>query len=232
METTIGILIGTAISVGFIHTLIGIDHSLPFVVLGRAQGWSLGRVLALTAACGVGHVVSSIALGAVGIFLGSRLSTLQWIEASRGELAAWGLIVFGLVYAGWSFARQRRRQRHAHEHAGGHVHTHEHDTAQHDHSSINARTVTAWSLFVIFVLGPCEPLIPLLLVPALDLGIGAAVPVVLAFAVTTIGTMLVVVSLGYVGLRMRVFRRFERHAQTLAGLAIASSGVVIQMLGI
>ena len=29
------------------------------------------------------------------------------------------------------------------------------------------KMVTTWSLFIIFILGPCEPLVPLMIVPAL-----------------------------------------------------------------
>ena len=71
------------------HTLIGLDHTLPFVVLGRSQGWSLRKTLALTALCGLGHVLSSIVLGLLGIWLGIGLAGLEGIEASRGNLEAY-----------------------------------------------------------------------------------------------------------------------------------------------
>jgi len=116
MDTTLTVLLGSAIGVAFVHTLIGIDHSLPFVVLGKANGWSLRKTLGLTTVCGIGHVLSSVVLGLLGIGLGTAVANLEAIEASRGSLAAWTLIVFGLVYAGWAFARRRRSTRHAHSH--------------------------------------------------------------------------------------------------------------------
>jgi hypothetical protein len=236
MDTTLGILLMTAVGIGFIHTLIGIDHTLPFVVLGRAQGWSLRRVLLVTGLCGLGHVLSSVVLGTVGIGLGVVVSRLEWIEAVRGDLASWILILFGLTYAGWSFARSRRFFRHAHAHGPDLVHTHDH-LGTHGHpgttaATMSPRAVTAWSLFIIFVLGPCEPLIPLLMVPALAQGPLAVVAVAVAFGVTTIGTMLGVVTLGHLGLRLTWSRRLEPHANTLAGLAIAASGLAIRVLGI
>lgn len=230
---TLGILIASAVSIGFLHTLIGVDHTLPFVVLGRAQGWSIGRTLAITFVCGLGHVASSVALGTLGLGLGVAVSRLEIVEAARGGVAAWVLIVFGLVYAAWSLARQRRTQRHAHVHEGGTVHSHAAEQGDHRHDrSLSRAALTGWSLFVIFVLGPCEPLIPLLMVPALELGSWAAVPVTLAFAMTTLVTMSLVVAGGYYGLHLPVFRRLESHAHTLAGLAIAASGFAIQLLGI
>ncbi len=237
METTptaLSGLIVLAITIGFTHTLIGIDHSLPFVVMGRAHKWPLRKVLGITALCGLGHVLSSIVLGVMGISLGTALEKLEWIEASRGDLAAWLLIVFGFSYAAWSFAKQRRLGGHAHSH-GTHVHTHEGEEGEHQHKdalSQNAAGMTAWSLFVIFVLGPCEPLIPLLMVPSMRWGTSSMMLVAFAFGATTIATMMAVVTIGYVGLTIPTFERLERHVHTLAGLAIASSGLAIQVLGI
>ena len=164
------------------------------------------------------------------------LEQLSIIETSRGALAAWLLIGFGLAYTAWAIVRSRRdhHHSHAHAHADGTVHDHSHDHHEehlHAHDR-DVRSLTAWSLFVIFVLGPCEPLIPLLMAPAAELGVGAAVAVAAVFGLTTIGTMLVAVTVGYVGLGLRRFDRLERHAHTLAGLAIVTSGLAIQLLGV
>jgi len=67
MDTTLTILLTTAVSVAFVHTLIGVDHTLPFIVIGRARDWPLRKVLGLTALCGLGHVLTSVVLGGVGI---------------------------------------------------------------------------------------------------------------------------------------------------------------------
>ena len=232
MDTTLTVLLGSAIGVAFVHTLIGIDHSLPFVVLGKANGWSLRKTLALTTVCGVGHVLSSVVLGLLGIGLGTAVANLEAIEASRGSLAAWTLIVFGLVYAGWAFARHRRNTRHAHQH-GGLVHTHADGGTQHGHTTHRTTTaLTAWSLFIVFVLGPCEPLIALLMIPAAGMGTGTVILVTAAFGTVTIATMLGLVTLAYYGLRLNRMHWIERHAHIMAGLAIAASGVVIQVLGV
>lgn len=232
---TLEVLLTTAVGIGFVHTLIGVDHSLPFVVIGRARGWGLRRVLGLTALCGLGHVLSSVVLGVLGIGLGVALDRLEWIESTRGTLAAWLLIGFGLAYAAWSMVRRRRRHAHshAHVHPDGTVHAHHHDhQGEHLHAHPSATGAAAWSLFIIFVLGPCEPLIPLLMVPALAHGAGAATLVAVAFGLTTLLTMMAVVALGWLGLRLERWPALERHADTFAGLAVATSGLAIQVLGI
>lgn len=232
MDTTLTVLLGSAIGVAFVHTLIGIDHSLPFVVLGKANGWSLRKTLGLTTVCGIGHVLSSVVLGLLGIGLGTAVASLEVIEASRGTLAAWTLIVFGLVYAGWAFARRRRGTRHAHQHDGL-VHSHADARPTHRHSTPSATAaITAWSLFIIFVLGPCEPLIPLLMIPAAAMGTGVVVLVTVAFGVVTVATMLGLVTLAYYGLRLQRMHWLEQHAHVMAGLAIAASGVAIGIFGI
>ncbi len=231
MPEGLQVLLGSAVGIALIHTLIGVDHTLPFVVLGKAQGWSLRRTLGLTALCGLGHVLSSVLLGIVGIGLGVALLRLEWLESFRGTLAAWLLISFGLLYAAWAMARKRRRQRDTHRH-GSVVHTHHQSGESHVHPSLNGKVLTGWSLFVIFVLGPCEPLIPLLMAPAVSHGSAAVALVATVFGGVTIGTMLLLVAGGYYGIRLRRLSWVEHHSHVVAGLSIASAGAAIMLLGV
>lgn len=240
-ETSVAVLLTTAISIGFVHTLIGVDHSLPFVVLGRARGWTLRKVLAITAACGLAHVLSSVLIGGFGIGLGVALERLEIIEGFRGSVASWLIIGFGLAWAAWAFVRGRRghHHHHAHVHEDGTVHEHGHDhLTDHAHAheeGVDGRKLglTAfWSLFLIFAFGPCEALIPVLMFPAMEHAWGVVWLVTAAFGLTTIGTMCAVVGAAYVGLGQVSFDRFAKHADVFAGLAIAVSGAAIPLLGI
>ena len=58
MPPDLALLLLTGASIGVIHTLLGPDHYLPFVALSKARAWTQGRTAAITAACGVGHVLS------------------------------------------------------------------------------------------------------------------------------------------------------------------------------
>ncbi len=232
MTPTLILLSNSAAAVGLIHTAIGVDHYLPFIVMGRAQGWPLRKSMMLTFLCGLAHVSSSVILGLGGIWFGVTLQRLKVIHDVQGNLAAWFLILFGLTYAAWSIAKTRRMQRHMHEHADGHVHSHlpiESDELDETHKKA---IMTTWTLFVIFVLGPCEPLVPLMIVPALQHGVQTAMWVAAVFSATTISCMLTLVVLGWYGLNMIPLRRFEMHANTLAGLAIAAAGAAIKLFGI
>jgi hypothetical protein len=53
-STATNVMLGLAASVAAVHTAVGIDHAVPFVVLSRVQGWSLRRTLVVTALCGWG----------------------------------------------------------------------------------------------------------------------------------------------------------------------------------
>jgi sulfite exporter TauE/SafE len=84
--------------------------------------------------------------------------------------------------------------------------------------------LTPWILFTIFVLGPCEPLIPLLMYPALQHSTWGVALVAGVFSFCTIGAMLTIVAAGYCGLLKLGSSRLERHAHALAGFAVAACG--------
>ena len=183
----------------------------------------------------VSIVASSVLIGSLGVLLGVTLDRLTWLESTRGQLAAGLMIGFGLAYAAWAFRSRLRGYTHAHlhQHADGTVHTHRHDHhGEHLHPHNVGRGVTPWALFLIFAFGPCEPLIPLMIVPAMERSWPVLVAVIVVFGVVTIGAMLVAVTLGYLGLTHMRLRVVERHIDVLAGLTIAASGAAVLVLGI
>ncbi len=238
MGIDIGLLLVTAASIGFIHTLLGPDHYLPFVAMSAARGWSTRRTLWTTALCGAGHVLGSVAIGFVGIGVGVSLQRLQWLEGVRGDVAAWLLTGFGLAYLAWGLKKawRARPHTHAHVHADGTHHHHEHGhEGGHLHPHVEpgqARSITPWALFVIFVLGPCEPLIPILMYPAAQHSTWGTLAVVLVFGAATIATMLSVVYLALRGIEHLPMQSAERYSHALAGAALSLCGLAIVFLGL
>ena len=233
LEGTTSVVLGTTATVAVVHTVLGIDHSLPFVVLARARGWTLGRTVAITALCGAGHVASSVLIGAFGAAMGATFDSLVWIESARAELAAALLIGFGLAYAAWAGWRSLRGATHSHlhTHADGTVHDHPHDHhGEHTHPHLVGASLTPWALFVIFVFGPCEPLIPLMVVPAMSQSWMLVAAVVGVFGVLTVGTMVAAVIVGHRGLHRVGSRPIARYANVLAGLVVAASGAAVLFL--
>ena len=234
MNAEIKVLILTALSIGAVHTLIGPDHYIPFIALSRARKWSYPRTLVITLICGVGHVLSSVVIGIIGIATGIAISRIQGFEGLRGDIAAYLLLGFGLAYMTWGIRQAIKGQTHSHSHShtDGTVHQHPHDHHQ-GHTHIHHRkNTTFWWLFVIFVLGPCEPLIPLLMVPAARVDTGGLILVTLAFGLSTITAMGVMVSLAYFGLKQVRFHFMERYAHALGGAIITLSGAGMIFLGL
>jgi len=230
------ILLLTAATIAFVHTILGPDHYLVFVAMGKARDWSLAKTLRITTWCGLGHVLSSVLIGAVGIVLGAELTRLVAIESGRGSLAGWALLAFGLVYMAWGIKKIGRGHRHTHAHSHGDlVHSHDHDhTHEHAHPHIEHKSgsITPWAMFIIFVLGPCEALIPLFMYPAAQQSSVLVMSVALVFGVVTILTMLGAVTLAMIGLERLRFRGLQRYSHAIAGASIVACGSAINFAGL
>ncbi len=237
MTDNLLILISAAASIGFFHTLLGPDHYLPFIAMSRSGKWSLRKTTLVTIVCGVGHVLSSVLLGFVGITFGLAVSKLELFESFRGDLATWALIAFGLVYFAWGIRRalRNRPHKHTHKHEGGikHVHTHNHTSRHvHVHKENDNKNVTPWLLFIIFILGPCEPLIPLLMYPAAKSSLSTVWLVTGIFGATTIITMLGVVLVGSYGINVLPSIKMEKYTHAIAGAIICFCGVSMLFFGL
>ncbi|MFZ9024224.1 MAG: sulfite exporter TauE/SafE family protein [Anaerohalosphaeraceae bacterium] len=236
MDNSIIILCGTAASIGLIHTALGPDHYLPFIMMGRARRWSLAKTAWITFLCGLGHVLSSVLLGLAGVLLGIQVMKLEVLEAFRGSIAAWLLIGFGFAYFLWGIRRAilNRPHRHVHSHGDAGKHEHEH-THRSDHAHVHDEkktNMTPWILFTIFVFGPCEPLIPLLMYPAAEKSVLGTILVAAVFSAVTVGTMLTIVLLSSWGVAFVKLGRMERYTHAVAGATICASGLAIQFLGL
>jgi nickel/cobalt exporter len=215
MHSELTPLVISAASIGAIHTLLGPDHYIPFVALAKARNWTTARMAIVTALCGIGHVLGSVVLGLIGVAAGTAVFHLETIESVRGDLAAWALIAFGLVYTAWGLRRAGRK--HAHPHVGNAGPATEHVK----------RPGSVWAMFIIFVLGPCEPLIPLLIYPAANSSWYGVGMVVLVFGTTTIATMVASATVLKLGMNRLPFGRLERYSHALAGAAITVCGISI-----
>lgn len=237
MSQEIAALTIAAASIGFLHTLLGPDHYLPFIVMSRAGKWSTLKTSVVTVLCGLGHVGSSVVLGLVGAAFGLAATSFAAAESVRGSIAAWFLIAFGLAYFVWGLRRALKNKPHEHWHAHGegiyHTHSHGHSGEHaHVHAEEGVAKMTPWVLFTIFVFGPCEPLIPLLMYPAAKSSLLGMLWVTGVFGAVTLATMLGVVLLTSFGVSLLPMGRLERYTHALAGITISLCGVAIRFLGL
>ena len=198
-------LILAVLAVGVLHTIVP-DHWAPIVVLARARGWSTLRVARAAALAGLGHVTTTLILGAIVWIGGAALAKHYAHYVSLGSAIA--LIALGLwiAYAGWKEAREH--DHHSHQDAG---------TGR-----------MAWLL----LLGssPMVEGIPAFLSastkgPAL-LGVMA-----LVFAASTIATYVAMCVAALHGLQKASLGPLERYGEVLSGLFVALVGVYALVTG-
>jgi len=237
MTEGIRVLSITAASVALLHTLLGPDHYLPFIVMSKAGRWSMLKTIWVTFLSGVGHVTGSVILGLLGVGFGLGVNKLTNLESGRGSLAAWMLIAFGFAYLIWGIRRVYKNKKHSHLHVhdDGTYHTHIHNHKKdhlHLHEDKVNKKLTPWVLFVIFILGPCEPLIPIVMYPAAEHDYLGLIWVTVIFGVITILTMLSVVVVSTYGFNFLPLGKLEKYAHALAGGTILLSGLAIVLLGL
>lgn len=237
MTNEFTLLLLTAISVAFIHTLSGPDHYLPFIIIAKARNWSLKKTSWFTVLCGLGHIGSSIILGFIGVAFGIAVAKLELFESTRGSMIAWLFTAFGLVYLVWAIYRILRNRKHSHRHfhynEGEHIHEHNHHSS-HMHVQDEKRKgdITPWVLFTIFVLGPCEPLIPIVMYPAAKHNYLELVIVTGVFSLITILTMLSVVLIVSFQIRLFPMKMIEKYSHLIVGSTILMCGLGMVFLGL
>jgi nickel/cobalt transporter (NicO) family protein len=208
-------LVAAAISIGSIHTLAP-DHWVPFAALARAQRWPARRTAFITAACGLGHVTGSVALGLSSVFLGVELLERfgQRLESASGLL----LIGFGVAYGVWGL----RRTAHARSH--GHRHSHGHGLGD------SQSSLSPWALFLLFSADPCVAVIPLIFA-AVPLGWQTTLAVIASYEVATIGTMVALVLPTRAAAGAAQGAWMDRHGDAFAGAVVALVGMAVLGLG-
>jgi len=93
------LLLTTAAATAAFHTLIP-DHWLPFVLVGRARGWSARTTAFVSGLSALVHTLLSIGLGIAALAIGQAAARVigESLERSSGVL----LVVFGVEYAAWA----------------------------------------------------------------------------------------------------------------------------------
>lgn len=225
MDPELQILCLTAVSIAFLHTISGPDHYIPFIALARSRGWTFGRTLFWTIVCGCGHVWSSVLLGLGGAALGWSVAKISWLENVRGGIAGWLMFCFGLAYFIYGLIRagQNRSHKHFDTYDNGDIYVFEHN--HNDVIPVRKRhKVTPWVMFLIFLLGPCEPMIPLLYFPAAKSSWDGMLTLIGVYTTVTLITMSSMVVMGYYGISAFKTEKLERYMHAIGGFAILVCG--------
>jgi len=171
-------------------------------------------------------------IGLGGAALGWSLSKVSWLQNVRGGLAGWALLVFGLCYGIWGLVRASKNNPHKHFdiYDDGSVYVYEHKHGQ-SVPSKDRHKVTPWVMFLIFILGPCEPMIPLLYFPAAKNSWHGMVLLIAVYTIFTLATMLLMVTLGYFGIAFVKTEKLERYVHAIGGATIFICGLGMVFMG-
>ncbi len=203
-------LIGGGFAAAFLHAALP-THWLPFVLVGRAQGWSLGQVLGAVTVAGLAHVTTTAAAG--GLIVMAGLALAPWIGGVLPHLAAALLFLFGAFYLIRATLRRPAL-------AGGPVGGMVEPTVSH--------AAAFWGLVALMALSPGEVLLPLYVSAAAE-GPAVLAGLTLAFASGTILGMAVLTIAARAGASMLRLERWARYEGLVLGVALIALGLM--MLG-
>ena len=206
-QTQPQLLIAAVAAVGVLHTMVP-DHWLPISLYARSANWSKGQVARAAAGAGLGHTLSTLALGLIMWFVGA-------LAAQRyGHLVSFvsslALIAFGLWVALSGYRELRGRddaRAHAHEHV---------------HADKPSQRLT---LLLILGSSPMVEGLPAFFAAG-QYGAPLLLGMSLVFAVATISTYIALCVGSLAGLQQLRLSALERYGELLSGAIIAALGAV------
>jgi len=117
MNTEALFLVGAVAAVGVLHTIVP-DHWVPIALIARQRGWSKAETAKVSFKAGVGHVLSTLAIGLVvwigGVAFATRFGNVIDMVASAA------LVAFGGWIAVSALREMRSSDGHGHSHGHGH----------------------------------------------------------------------------------------------------------------
>lgn len=88
-------LLGAAFAAAFLHAVLP-THWLPFVLVGRGQGWSPRQTLGAAALSGLVHVAVTVAAGVLVVIVGVEID--KRFNGALSAISAGILILLGLYF--------------------------------------------------------------------------------------------------------------------------------------
>ncbi|MCF7689535.1 MAG: hypothetical protein K9M98_16120 [Cephaloticoccus sp.] len=236
-STLLTTIAATGFTVAFFHAAIP-THWLPFVLVGRARGWSHTRTMSVALFAGLGHVGLTTVLGLLIAWLGFQLDAE--IGHAFTPLAGGVLVAVGVYYL-WRQLRGGGICHHAmpgsHHHADEHCAEEakegshwEHELRDSQLASVSSGDWAAISgLFLMLTLSPCEGFLPVYL-SAVQFGWMGFVVLSLILAVATLAGMTVFTWLALIGFEKLKLRYFERWEAGLLGSIFIMLGLMLLLL--
>ena len=203
-------LLGGGFVAAFLHADLP-THWLPFVLVGRAQRWSMTRTLLAVVVAGLAHILTTAVLG--GLIVAAGLALDQWIKGVLPHLSAVLLFLFG----GFYLTRATLRRPVA---ASGPALT-EAEPAVSDRAALVG-------LVAMLAISPGEVLLPIYLSASSE-GVAALGLLSLVFAAGTVLGMAVFTGLARAGASILRLERWARYEGAVLGLALIALGAMVAL---
>lgn len=201
-------LLGGGFVAAFLHAALP-THWLPFVLVGRAQRWSLMRVMTVAVTAGLAHIASTALVGSLIVAAGLALNA--WIGGLLPHLSAALLFIFGAFY----LARASLQKPIA---ATG-------PEAEVPEPAVSDRAAF-WGLVLMMAVTPGEVLLPIYLSSATE-GVVALALLTLAFAAGTVLGMTLLAALASAGYSILRLERWARYEGAILGVALILIGFLV-----
>lgn len=201
-------LLGGGFVAAFLHAALP-THWLPFVLVGRAQGWTMTRTLGAVGAAGIAHIISTAVVGALIVAAGLALD--QWVAGLLPHLSAALLLLFGAFY----LVRAAVRRPVA---ANGATMELAEPTVTH--------AAAFWGLVVMLAVSPGEVLLPIYMSSAQE-GPMVLILLTLVFLAGTLLGMGVFTALARAGASLLRLERWARYEGAILGLALSCLALLI-----
>ena len=202
-------LLGGGFAAAFLHAALP-THWLPFVLVGRAQGWDLKRTLGTAAIAGLAHIGSTALVGTLIVAAGLALD--RWIEGLLPHLSAVLLFLFGAFYLARAMLKPAVT-------AGG-------PDLTDDTPTTVSNSAAFWGLIALMALSPGEVLLPLYLSAATE-GVGVLALLTLAFALGTVLGMVLLTAVARAGFSILKLERWARYEGAILGVALIALGLLV-----
>ena len=191
------IILGS-IALSLVHTLIP-SHWIPFITIGKAQGWDLGQILKTTVIAGAAHTISTTIFGLMVSFAGFQLSGHQHFISKRV------VPIFLATLGAWFLIRHYRVSTHSHLNG----------------NAVKGRTYQQllFSFVITMFLSPCFE-IGAYFLSAGALGWMAVLTIMLIYNILTISGMLLMVKLSYYGIKRLNIQSLQHNEHLITGLTI------------
>ena len=201
-------LLGGGFVAAFLHAALP-THWLPFVLVGRAQRWSLTRVMTVAVTAGLAHIASTALVGSLIVAAGLALNA--WIGGLLPHLSAALLFLFGAFYLARATLKRPAM-------AGG-------PAVETPEPAVSDKAAFL-GLVAMMAISPGEVLLPIYLSSA-SAGLGALALLTVVFAAGTIAGMAVFTALASAGASILRLERWARYEGAVLGVALIALGLLV-----